>query len=185
MQQIVFLDVCADADRQAGAVIEQRQGRIRKDLLAKQTMPGAVIDPGAIGSDRITKERGLCAQLMRQAAAGPAAGQDDQDAALRELAQSSHVFCTDVISMVQASAVHIDSEHLEKIFEPYFTTKASGTGLGLTVVYKVIKEHKGDIFVSSEPGKGTIFTIKLPVPSTERKVLTEKKEDDYADASDS
>ena len=86
---------------------------------------------------------------------------------------------------IEDTGTGIDSEHLEKIFEPYFTTKASGTGLGLTVVYKVIKEHKGDIFVSSEPGKGTVFTIKLPVPSTERKVLTEKKEDDYADASDS
>ena len=71
----------------------------------------------------------------------------------------------------------IDDEHLAKIFEPYFTTKASGTGLGLTVVYKVIKEHRGDIFVSSEPGKGTIFTIKLPVPSTERRALGDKEED--------
>ena len=56
---------------------------------------------------------------MRQAAAGPAAGQDDQDAALRELAQSSHVFCTDVISMVQASAVHIDSEHLDHAYSSF------------------------------------------------------------------
>ena len=62
---------------------------------------------------------------------------------------------------IEDTGTGIDSEHLEKIFEPYFTTKASGTGLGLTVVYKVIKEHKGDIFVSSEPGKGTVFTIKL------------------------
>ena len=86
---------------------------------------------------------------------------------------------------IEDSGCGIDSEQLEKIFEPYFTTKASGTGLGLTVVYKVIKEHNGDIFVSSEPGKGTVFTIKLPVPSTERKALAEKKEDCYADASDS
>ena len=86
---------------------------------------------------------------------------------------------------IEDSGCGIDSEQLEKIFEPYFTTKASGTGLGLTVVYKVIKEHNGDIFVSSEPGRGTVFTIKLPVPSTERKALAEKKEDCYADASDS
>ena len=77
----------------------------------------------------------------------------------------------------------IDEESLSKIFEPYFTTKASGTGLGLTVVYKVIKEHRGDIFVSSEQGKGTIFTIKLPVPGNQRRALVDK-EDESGDAAD-
>ena len=77
---------------------------------------------------------------------------------------------------IEDTGTGIDDEHLSKIFEPYFTTKASGTGLGLTVVYKVIKEHRGDIFVSSEPGKGTAFTIKLPVPASERKAIA-KKED--------
>ena len=79
---------------------------------------------------------------------------------------------------VEDTGTGIDEDHLAKIFEPYFTTKASGTGLGLTVVYKVIKEHRGDIFVSSEPGKGTVFTIKLPVPATERKALGDKEETD-------
>ena len=79
---------------------------------------------------------------------------------------------------IQDTGTGIDDEHIGKIFEPYFTTKASGTGLGLTVVYKVIKEHRGDIFVTSEPGKGTVFTIKLPVPSSERKALSDKEEAD-------
>ena len=76
---------------------------------------------------------------------------------------------------IEDTGTGIDDEHLSKIFEPYFTTKATGTGLGLTVVYKVIKEHRGDIFVSSEMGKGTVFTIKLPVPQSERKVLGDKE----------
>ncbi len=79
---------------------------------------------------------------------------------------------------IEDTGTGIDDEHLAKIFEPYFTTKASGTGLGLTVVYKVIKEHRGDVFVASEPGKGTVFTIKLPVPASERKVLGDKEETD-------
>lgn len=77
---------------------------------------------------------------------------------------------------IRDTGTGIDPEHLEKIFEPYFTTKASGTGLGLTVVYKVIKEHHGDIFVSSEMGKGTVFTIKLPVPQSQRKALEDKED---------
>ena len=83
---------------------------------------------------------------------------------------------------IEDTGTGIDDEKLSKIFEPYFTTKASGTGLGLTVVYKVIKEHRGDIFVSSELGKGTVFTIKLPVPSSERKALKGKEDTDGSPA---
>ncbi|MGD1821178.1 MAG: two-component system sensor histidine kinase NtrB [Pleomorphochaeta sp.] len=63
-----------------------------------------------------------------------------------------------------------------KIFEPYFTTKASGTGLGLTVVYKVIKEHKGDIRVNSTLNKGSEFIITLPVPHSERLAIDDSTE---------
>lgn len=56
----------------------------------------------------------------------------------------------------------IDKENLEKIGTPFFTTKTTGTGLGLSVCYKIIKEHGGRIDVESEVGKGTTFTIVLP-----------------------
>lgn len=65
----------------------------------------------------------------------------------------------------------MSAETVGKIFEPYFTTKATGTGLGLTVVYKIIREHQGDISVHSVEGEGTVFTLSLPVPASERKVL--------------
>jgi len=60
---------------------------------------------------------------------------------------------------------------LTKIFEPYFTTKKSGTGLGLTITFKIIKEHSGDISLESKEGTGSIFTIHLPVPQQEKKSL--------------
>lgn len=65
----------------------------------------------------------------------------------------------------------IPLEVREKIFEPYFTTKDTGTGLGLTVVYKIVKEHGGDIEVTSRPGEGTTFFISLPVPQDDHKLL--------------
>jgi len=56
------------------------------------------------------------------------------------------------------------SETVSKIFEPYFTTKSNGTGLGMTMVYKIVKEFSGDITVESQEGKGTVFTMVFPLP---------------------
>ena len=65
----------------------------------------------------------------------------------------------------------IAEENLSKIFEPYFTTKSNGTGLGLTLVYKIIKEHKGEISVRSREGKGSVFILALPIPGVPRRLI--------------
>jgi signal transduction histidine kinase/CheY-like chemotaxis protein len=56
----------------------------------------------------------------------------------------------------------ISPEVLPRIFDPYFSTKATGSGLGLATVYSIVKKHQGDIEVSSAPGHGTTFTAWLP-----------------------
>ncbi len=69
------------------------------------------------------------------------------------------------LQMVIANdGVPIPAELVDKVFEPYFTTKRSGTGLGLATVKKVVEEHQGKISIASEPDKGTTVTILMPVP---------------------
>jgi PAS domain S-box-containing protein len=72
---------------------------------------------------------------------------------------------------VSDSGEGISEENLSKIFEPYFTTKETGTGLGLTLVFKIVREHQGEISVKSKVGEGSSFTITLPAIQKERRLL--------------
>jgi two-component system, NtrC family, sensor kinase len=76
-------------------------------------------------------------------------------------------YCPDdnqVVIKITDTGHGIEKKNLSRIFDPFFTTKPTGegTGLGLSVSYGIIKNHGGDIFVQSEPGKGTTFTLILP-----------------------
>jgi signal transduction histidine kinase len=66
---------------------------------------------------------------------------------------------------IQDSGSGIPPEHLPRIFDPFFTTKppGKGTGMGLSVVRRIIENHQGKIWVESELEKGTTFTFSLPI----------------------
>jgi signal transduction histidine kinase len=66
---------------------------------------------------------------------------------------------------VSDTGVGIAPENLAKIFDLYYTTKPSGTGIGLSLVYRTVQLHNGDIDVESMPGRGTTFVIKMPKAS--------------------
>lgn len=63
---------------------------------------------------------------------------------------------------VRDDGAGIDPAHRDRIFQPYFTTKKQGTGLGLFVIRRIVGEHGGAVAFESEPGKGTTFRVRLP-----------------------
>jgi PAS domain S-box-containing protein len=72
-----------------------------------------------------------------------------------------------VCVQVEDQGIGIPAEHLQKVFDPYFTTKQRGSGLGLAVAYSVIRNHDGHIVVTSTLGRGTIFALYFPVAAAE------------------
>jgi len=76
--------------------------------------------------------------------------------------------------IIQDSGIGIEKKNLKKIFDPYFSTKVEGSGLGLATSYSIVKRHGGFIKVESEPGVGTTFFIYLPA-SLDKTLEEEKK----------
>ncbi|WP_456405716.1 PAS domain S-box protein [Caldithrix abyssi] len=75
---------------------------------------------------------------------------------------------------IKDQGVGIPPKYLSKIFDPFFSTKQSGSGLGLTTAFSIVKKHKGHIEVQSEVGVGTEFTIYLPATTKRKEKVAEK-----------
>ena len=73
---------------------------------------------------------------------------------------------------VEDTGIGIPPENIKRIFEPFFTTKpvGSGTGLGLSVAYGIVQNHRGEIVVHSVPSRGSVFRVTLPVDPTRGEV---------------
>lgn len=77
---------------------------------------------------------------------------------LKTEVKNKQLHCT-----IEDNGVGIKDEHKNRVFDPYFTTKSEGTGLGLSLSAKIIEEHGGTISLESEAGKGTAVTVQLPL----------------------
>ncbi len=101
-----------------------------------------------------------------------ASGKEDLKLAVNSLEKGEYYILT-----IADNGIGMSKETCDRIFEPYFTTKADGTGLGLTTVYKIIKEFRGDISVNSEIDKGTLFTIQIPLLQKRTMLLSDSREE--------
>jgi PAS domain S-box-containing protein len=77
---------------------------------------------------------------------------------------------------IEDHGIGIQKEHIDKIFDPYFTTKQRGSGIGLATTYSIIKKHEGNITVDSIPGKGTIFHIYLKASEKQLEIRSDNIE---------
>ncbi|MCQ2596862.1 MAG: ATP-binding protein [Treponema sp.] len=76
------------------------------------------------------------------------------------------------IVVITDNGCGMSEETVAKLFEPYYTTKANGTGLGMTMCYKIVKEFSGEIRVDSVEGEGSNFVLSFPLPQSETKLLS-------------
>ncbi len=96
---------------------------------------------------------------------------DEQFCKLNSEARPGNFVCFSV----EDSGIGMDKETISHIFEPFFTTKEVGTGLGLSVIYGIVKQHEGWINVYSEPGQGSTFKVYFPVISVKEDKKDEEK----------
>jgi PAS domain S-box-containing protein len=82
-----------------------------------------------------------------------------------------------IVLSVADTGPGIPEKDVSRIFEPYWTTKSGGSGLGLTLVFKIIQEHNGEIIVHSKEGEGACFLISLPLPPKGMRMLPVKKKE--------
>jgi len=95
---------------------------------------------------------------------------DEKQSALPPQARPGRFVCLSVVD----TGVGMDEEIMQRMFEPFFSTKEGGTGLGLSVVYGIVRQHGGWIDVESEPGHGSTFRVYLPALPLEAESQTQE-----------
>ncbi len=90
-----------------------------------------------------------------------------QDAAQPELVVQTYRSENELVIKIRDSGCGMKPDTLKRMFEPFHTTKAKGTGLGLAVTHKILEGHKARVFVTSEVGKGTEFILHFPIAQSE------------------
>ena len=137
----------------------EKQAREKNITVA--TLNSADVNEATIDPDRITQV--LLNLYLNAIDAMEAGGELDVELSHREDNR--------IEIKVSDTGCGIPAEDLSRIFDPYFTSKSSGTGLGLTIAHNIMEAMGGQILVESRPGQGTIFRITIPNPVTDEHII--------------
>jgi two-component system sensor histidine kinase PilS (NtrC family) len=136
------------------------------------TIDNKIIDELVLGFDLDQCKQVFWNLLVNAAEAMPSGGLISLDAEIIKNDATARINVGDVVKItVTDNGVGMGPEDVKKVFEPFFTTKPGGTGLGLATVYRIMETHGGMIAVDSIIGKGTTFTLYLPVVSDGRSMV--------------
>lgn len=136
------------------------------------TIDNKIIDELVLGFDLDQCKQVFWNLLVNAAEAMPSGGLISLDAEIIKNDATAGINVGDVVKItVTDNGVGMGPEDVKKVFEPFFTTKPGGTGLGLATVYRIMETHGGMIAVDSIIGKGTTFTLYLPVVSDGRSMV--------------
>lgn len=159
-------DVLAEIERIFGPQCEQAGIELRTEV--DPDLPQVDIDAHLI----LQALRNLVRNAIEAHDAEPQTPGDDEPRDRRILVRAA-LAAENMAIEVSDNGPGIAEENVDKIFEPYYTTKFNGTGLGLMVVYRIVTQHRGSIHVESRPGMGTRFVIALPLGERPVRLLEE------------
>jgi signal transduction histidine kinase len=148
-----------------------RVDRWLADMLAEQTIRAPVVlstefcAPGAVVPADADRLRRVVINLVENAAQALAETPADRE---KRVAVRTTIADGELVLTVEDTGPGIPPENLSRIFEPLFSTKSFGTGLGLPTVKQIVNQHDGIISVDSEVGRGTCVTVRLPLRAEEK-----------------
>jgi signal transduction histidine kinase len=145
----------ADLDQHLQQVVDFHAAAMQERSISLRFYPGRT---GAVPIDWDHLQAAVVNLLRNAAEAMPQGG---------EILVSTARDGDDVLVRVIDTGAGIPPDVQPRIFDPYFSTKKTGTGLGLPTVRRVVEEHGGTLTFTSEPGKGTQFTLRLPARAAE------------------
>ena len=136
--------------------------RLIPESIALEFTPSA--GPASVAGDPGQLEQALMNLCVNARDAMPSGGVLNIGIQVRQSDEASPAEAAPVVLVVRDSGVGMTDETRERLFEPFFTTKepGKGTGLGLSTVYGIVRQHRGDIRVTSAPGRGSTFEVSFP-----------------------
>ncbi len=155
-------------------LVEQTLRFVKADISGQVTITLDIADSLSLDADRQRMQQVFLNLVKNALDAISGSGSIEIAARMRTAADGDNGFPADcdvrgdtIDISVRDSGSGMSAENLARIFDPFFTTKdvGHGMGLGLFIVYQIIEEHGGCITAASEPGKGTTFFIRLPLPT--------------------